>query len=44
MIVSRKQNEEVSQVGKSFYDDIKQVLYISLTKEKQRDALINVEL
>lgn len=44
VIVSKIANANVSQVGKSFLDDTRQVLHIGLEKKHKHDAFITVEL
>lgn len=44
VIVSKIMNKNVSQVGKSFLDDTRQVLHIGLEKKFKHDAYITVEL
>ena len=44
VIVSKIQNHTFDQVGKSFYDETRQILHIGLDKKKARDAKIEVDI
>ena len=44
VITTKVKNDEIDQTGKSYLDETKQILHISLEKRKKRDSKILVEL